>query len=235
MIRLARRRQVWLPTLWGALLSLVLLCAVSFALLLSAYPLLAPQQPARGPAGDGARTLVVEGWLDRDELAQAVEWMRRTHYVRVVTTGGPIDAWSDVGSWGNHAQRAAAYLRANLPADVPVTAVPTPGTPLDRTWLSAVTLRDWAVQNKVQLDAIDLYTAGVHARRSWLVYRMALGDGTEVGVLSARPSDYDPQRWWISSSGAKAVLGETLSLAWTRCCFWPARGAALGVISPAPP
>jgi len=62
----------------------------------------------------------------------------------------------------------------------------------------------------------------VHARRSWLVYRMAFGDGVEVGVLSARPTGYDLQRWWTTSTGVKTVIGEALSLAWTKCCFWPA-------------
>ena len=140
----------------------------------------------------------------------------------MLTTGGPIEPWVDVGDWKNYAVRAASTLRAYGIASVPVIAVPAPASKQDRTYLSAVMVRDWAAQSQVSLGAIDLYSAGVHARRSRLLFRMALGDAVEVGVLAARPPDFDAEHWWTSSSGAKSTMGETLSLAWTICCFWPA-------------
>jgi hypothetical protein len=82
-------------------------------------------------------------------------------------------------------------------------------------------VRDWLQAAGVNVDAIDLYSGGVHARRSRAVYEMAFGSAVQVGVMSALPSDYDPQHWWTTSQGAKTVTGEALSLAWTRCCFWP--------------
>jgi hypothetical protein len=115
-----------------------------------------------------------------------------------------------------------------------VVAVPTPLTTQDRTYLSAIAVRAWAQRSGVRLGAIDLYSVGVHARRSWLLYRMAFGDEVEVGVLAAQPSDYDAQRWWGSSAGVKATMGEVLSLAWTKCCFWPAPDDARWAV-PAPP
>ena len=80
--------------------------------------------------------------------------------------------------------------------------------------------REWARKNGVALEAVDVFSAGVHARRSRLVYRLALGESVQVGVMAARPKDYEPDRWWATSAGAKAVIGG-LSLAWTKCCFWP--------------
>ncbi|MES3014517.1 MAG: hypothetical protein V4750_12430 [Pseudomonadota bacterium] len=214
---LFRRREVWLPTVWGLLLMLAIAAAIVVGLARSAYQLLAPQSPA-----PGARTLVVEGWLDRAELHQAVATARSGRYERVLTTGGPIDPTMDVGGWKSFAVRAAAQLRASgLPADMPVIAVPAPAAAQDRSYLSALVVREWAMQNGVALGALDVYSAGVHARRSWLVYRMAFGEAVEVGVLAARPADHDPQRWWTSSVGTKTTLGEILSLAWTKCCFWP--------------
>jgi hypothetical protein len=215
------RREVWLPTAWGVLLLLLIVSALVAAIAWSAYPLLAPNAPAHGAGGEGARTLVVEGWLDRDELRQAALTARNGHYTRVLTTGGPIDPAVDAGGFQNFAVRAAAMLRLHGLTDRPVIAVPAPASAQDRSYLSAVMVRDWAQQNSVALGAIDLYSAGVHARRSWLVYRMALGDAVEVGVLAARPAEFDPRRWWTSSAGAKSTLGEAVGLAWTKCCFWP--------------
>ncbi|MDE2297675.1 MAG: hypothetical protein KGL99_17295 [Burkholderiales bacterium] len=219
---LFRRRQVWLPTLWGwlVLMGMAVLGVVAFAH--AAYGWLAPVDPAPGADGLGARTLVVEGWLDETELAQALAAFRRGHYERVLTTGGPIEAWVDVGDWKNYAVRAASTLRAHGITSVPVIAVPAPASRQDRTYLSAVMVRDWAARRQVALGAIDLYSAGVHARRSRLLYRMALGDAVEVGVIAAHPTDFDAEHWWTSSAGAKSTMGETLSLAWTLCCFWPA-------------
>lgn len=219
--KLFRRRQVCLPTWWGGLLLLVVALALAAGLVLNAYALLAPSQPARGLAGTGARTLVVEGWLDQGELRQAMAVLRTGRYERVLTTGGPIKSWSEDAQWHDFAARAASYLRKNGVA-VPVISVPAPESAQDRSYLSAVMVRDWAQQSGVSLDAIDLFSAGVHARRSWLVFRMALGDPVEVGVIAAQPTEYDARRWWTSSSGAKNTMGEVLSLAWTKCCFWPA-------------
>ena len=220
---LLRRRTLWLPTLWGWLLLLAVIALAGIALARAANDLLAPNEPARGPEGDGARTLVVEGWLDQDELAQAVAAFRRGRYERVLTTGGPIETWSDAGGRRSYALRAAEYLRTHgLANDVPLIALPAPASQQDRTYLSAVMVRDWAQRAGVALEAIDLVSAGVHARRSRLLYRMVLGENVEVGVFAVRPTQVDAEHWWTSSAGAKSTLGETLSLGWTKCCFWPA-------------
>jgi hypothetical protein len=218
---LFRRRQVWFPTLWGGLLMLAVAATAIVLLGANAYGLLAPHQPARGTAGAGARTLVVEGWMEGEELQQAVAVVRAGRYERVLTTGGAIEPWSDPMGWHTLAQRAAAFLRDHGLEGVPVIAVDTPTSSQDRTYLSAVQVREWAQRSGVALEAIDVFSIGVHTRRSRLLYRVALGDAVEVGAIAARPREYDPQRWWASSAGTKATMGETLSLAWTACCFWP--------------
>jgi hypothetical protein len=217
--RLLRRREVWLPTWWGWLLLLALLAVIATMLGAAAYPLLAPTQPARD-----ARTLVVEGWLDPGELRQVAAIVSAGHYERVLTTGLPLEGWNVAPGWRDSATRAATYLAANGVTSVPVIAVPAPTTKLERTYSTASTVRRWAERSGVRLDAIDIVSAGVHTRRSWLVYRMALGPQTEVGSIAVRPSEYDGERWWTTSEGAKATMGEVLSLAWTKCCFWPGGG-----------
>ena len=223
---LFRRTQVWLPTLWGVVVLLLLSAAGLLGCAHLAYGFLAPHQPATTNDGRGARTLVVEGWLDEAELGQAVAVFRSGRYERVLTTGGPIESWQGLLPWRNYAQRAAEHLRSHGLEGVPVLAVAAPASAQDRTYLSAVMVRDWAARSGLPLQAIDVFSAGVHARRSRLLYRMALGKGVEVGVIAAQPSaaysTIDPQRWWASSAGAKATLGEALSLVWTTCCFWPA-------------
>lgn len=214
---LARQRQVWLPTLWGWLLIVALLALGIFLLVRNAYPLLAPHDPA-----DGARILVVEGWLDPPELDQAIAVAKQGRYERVVTTGGPMIAWAPACTWASYAHRGADYLRSHGLADLPIEVVAAPASQQERTYLRAVMLREWMQRDGVRAGAIDLYSAGVHARRSRLLFEMALGAQTQVGVLAARPASYDPAHWWRSTIGVKAVLGELIGMTWTHCCFWPA-------------
>jgi len=219
---LFHRRHVWLPTLWGLALSAVTAVAIAAVLIASAPGYLAVTEPARGADGNGARVLIVEGWMDDRELDQAVALFRRGHYERIVTTGGPIDSW--IGGplpWRSYAERGARYLAAHGLADATIDAVPAPASAQDRTFLSAVVVREWAARQQIRLDAVDLLSVSVHARRSRMMFRAALGPGVEVGVIAAQSSWYDTQRWWKTSGGAKLVLGESISLVWTACCFWP--------------
>ena len=227
---LFRRREVWVPTLWGTFALVVIAAALVTTFTFTVYGWLAANQPARG-----ARTLVVEGWLNEEGLVQAVAAIERGRYERVVTTGGPIEPWADVGRWGTFAARAAAYLRGHVPAGVPIVAVPAPDTTFDRTYLNAVMLHQWAVRAKVDLQAIDLFSSGVHTRRSGMVYRLALGPGVEVGVLAAVPEDFHDGRWWATSASTKSTIGEALSVAWTACCFWPGPPGSHEVAAAPPP
>ena len=219
--RLFRRRTVWLPTLWGALLFLAVAVAAAVAAARGAGDYLFVNEPAYGQDGRGARLLVVEGWLDEDELGDAVAAYRHGRYERVVTSGGPIDTWREGQTATNFAERAADYLKRHGLADAPVAAASAPASTQDRTFLSAVAVRDWVQHEGLKPDAIDLFSAAVHARRSRMIYRLAFGPQVEVGVLAAPPRRYDLDQWWRTSQGAKSVLDEALSLAWTTCCFWP--------------
>jgi len=192
---LFRRREVWLPTWWGALWMLLALGAIALLLAWHAYDLLAPRQLARGKDGTGARTLIVEGWMAPPDLQQAVAIVRAGRYQRVLTTGGPIEAWSESGAARTYAQRTADYLRANGVTSVPIIAIEAPTILKGRTYLGALLVRDWARRSGVTLEAVDVVSGGVHTRRSWLLYRMALGDQVEVGAYAVPPSEFDARRW----------------------------------------
>ena len=215
MPALFRRREVILPTLWGWLLVIALLGAAATLLARHLGGWLAVSEPAAHPP---AELLVVEGWLGERELDAAAAYARQHGYRRVVTTGGPITSFS---TYANYAERAAQRLRKQLP-DVPVEAVPTPATKQDRTYASAVWVRDWSQQRAMSATTIDVYSLGPHARRTRILYRLAFGEATRVGVIAGTPHDSDTLRWWTSSEAAKMVLMEAASLAWTQCCFWPA-------------
>lgn len=218
MPQLFRRREVWLPTGWGALLLAAAAALLTVAVLRGLGGFLAIEAPASGRDGHGARVLVVEGWLEEDALDQTIAVIGASHYEHILAAGGPIENWRQAQLWPTYAERAADYLRQH---GVTAVAVPAPASAQDRSFLSAVVVREWLQAHGLGGEPIDVYSAGVHARRSRLVYRLAFGARTEIGIRAALPRGDAVARWWSSSDSAKTTIGELLGLAWTECCFWP--------------
>jgi hypothetical protein len=229
-----RRRQIWLPTWQGALLLVVVVAASGLIALRQLAGYLAANDLATTRDGRGAGTLIVEGWLDEDGLDAAIALIGRGGYARVIASGGPIDSWREDQRWPTYAERAADYLRRHGVTSIPVVAVAAPESAQDRTFLSAIVVRDWLRSQGVTIDALDLFSGGVHARRSRVVFQMAFGPEVEVGVFAAPPRRYALDRWWTTSEGVKAVLDESIALAWTACCFVPPARDAHDERSPAP-
>jgi uncharacterized SAM-binding protein YcdF (DUF218 family) len=55
---------------------------------------------------------------------------------------------------------------------------------------------------------ILLVTSNYHTRRSRYIYERALPPGTELCVVAAPDSDYDPNYWWKTRTGVKIFLHE---------------------------
>jgi hypothetical protein len=214
-ISLLRRRPVLLPTFWGWLALLLVGGALAIYGARHLYGFLAPQQPV------GGRLLVVEGWMEPAALEQAADAFRAGGYQLLATTGGPIEHWPGTHGHATFAERAAEYLAAQGVPAAALSAVPAPASAQDRTFLSAVMVREWARRKGLALDRLDVYSYGAHARRSRLLYRLAFGPEVRIGVRAAEPSEYDPWRWWRSSIGARDVLDQAIGLLWVKCFFRP--------------
>lgn len=217
---LARQQALWIPTIWGWIFILIAGIGALVVAGRQVHSFLAPNQPS------GARLLVVEGWMSLGELDQAADVFRDGGYERMITTGAPTEIGADRLAAASYAELARDYLVARgLPA-TSVTAIPSPASAQDRTFLNAVMVREWLERTGTTAYALDIFSAGVHSRRSWALYRIAFGPQARIGIIAARPTDYDPETWWQSSPGAKTVLLETLSWIWTELFFQPpARGS----------
>jgi hypothetical protein len=211
---LARRRSVWLPTLWGWVLLVIVAAALVVVGARGLYPFLAMNEPV------GARILVIEGWMTQEALDQALAAFRSGGYGQAVTTGAPIDSGPQGNGYRTLAERAADYLKGKGLPESAVVAVPSPASAQDRTFLSAVMVREWTKRNRVDAKSIDIFSEGAHARRSRLLYQEAFGPDVTVGVLAA-PSRTAGDDWWRTAQGAREVLDQAIALAWTKLFFRP--------------
>jgi hypothetical protein len=210
-----RQRQVWMPTISGWALLLLICAVISILLARNLYTFLALNNSV------GARVFVVEGWLAPEELDQAIEAFRKGKYERIVTTGGPVSGWPGVSQDTDYASLAADYLALHGIRPALIAAVPAPKSAQDRTFLSAVMFRKSVQRLGITLDAVDIYSSGPHARRTRLLFQMALGQKVRVGVLAARPEGFDPDVWWRTSEGVEQMLFQSFGFVWVKCCFWP--------------
>jgi uncharacterized SAM-binding protein YcdF (DUF218 family) len=102
-----------------------------------------------------------------------------------------------------------------------VTPVPAPLVRTDRTFASALAVKDWLSQRRIPITALDVLTVGAHARRTRLLFQKALGDNILVGVIAAPNSRYDANEWWTSSAGVRTLIGEALAYLYARFLFYP--------------
>lgn len=214
-LRLFRRRSVVVPTFAGGLVLAALLGLAGLLLARLLPVFLAPDAPV------GRGVLVVEGWMDREELGRAAEIYRQGRYDALVVTGGPVlDAPVSCGP-GTYAERAGERMRELGIVEPALAVVPSPPVTRDRTYQSALAVRAWLEARRPPVSALDVASHGPHSRRSRATYQKALGDGVEVGVISVEPSEYALSRWWESSAGVNDLLAETTGYAWMLCCFHP--------------
>jgi DUF218 domain len=213
--KLLRRRALWLPTVWGWALLFVLAAGGGWLGLHALYDFLAPNEPL------GRGLLVVEGWVDDAALEESARLWRAGGYTRLVTTGGPLERNASLFRFATYAEQAAEILRTLGIPDHEIAVVPAPHSARDRTFASAVALREWISRNDLDTPAIDIVSEGPHARRTRRLYRMAFGADVAIGIRSIEPDLYPPAAWWRSSAGAKDVLTESIAWAWVACFFHP--------------
>jgi uncharacterized SAM-binding protein YcdF (DUF218 family) len=210
------RRARWGLSWRGYLLLLAVLVVAAVGFLLGVYPFFAVTERVE------TRLLVVEGWVDNHAMRVAAAEFRTGSYERVLTTGGPVEG---LGGYLNDFSTAASVGAGNLrqagvPADK-VQMVPSRVSARDRTYASAVALKKWSEENKVPLTAVNVLTVDVHARRTRLLFQMALGPAVKVGIVSVPNPDYNAARWWRYSEGVRSVIGECIAYLYARFLFFP--------------
>jgi uncharacterized SAM-binding protein YcdF (DUF218 family) len=169
-----------------------------------------------------ANILVVEGWIDNYAIRAAAAEFKRGSYERVFTLGGPIVGDGGyINDYHTLASVGADQLKgAGVPASL-VQMVPCHVNGRDRTYQSALALRDWFHAHNLPIHSINLLTEDAHGRRSRLLFQMAFGDEVNVGIISVPNPDYDAAYWWRYSEGVKQILSEGSAYVYARIFFHP--------------
>jgi hypothetical protein len=160
-----------------------------------------------------AEIIIIEGWLEDDELRVAANAIRPEQIV--VTTGGPVKFGGSLLKEKTYAEVTAARLRLLGMADEKILCAPAPNVRCDRTYASALAARDALKQRGLLGKSCNIYSTGAHSRRSFYLYRLAFGADYPVGIISLESQDADLSHWWRSSLAFKQVLSELVSWIYT--------------------
>jgi len=210
------RKERWGLSWRGWLAAALLVLLVGRLLFLNIYPFLSVTQRV------DAHALAVEGWVPAFAIQAAVVEFKAGSYERVYATGGPV---SGLGHYINDSQTTASVAAgrlkaAGIPAES-VQMVPSRVMDRDRTYSSALALKDWFQDHHLSVQGINVVTEDVHARRTRLLFQEAFGKDVTVGIIAVPNPDYDSAHWWRYSEGVRDVLGEAIAYVYAKFFFYP--------------
>jgi len=200
-----RKQSVWLPTFRGGLLLVLsgVILGVAFLRVLHPFFAITDRVPAT--------LLVVEGWGADYMMETAARETSSGGYQHVITTGGPLERIPALPGMTNYAQVAFEALKGLGVPTHQLIAVPSLERYRNRTFGSALALRNYARTHGLPLTSVNVLTLDVHARRSRLCFQRALGPEVQVGIIALEPREYDPDRWWRFSEGVKSMISELIA------------------------
>jgi hypothetical protein len=201
-LKLIKKKELWVPTCWGWVLIVLTIFIIVAGYIRNIDAFLSVSEPVQ------AQILAMEEWIPPYAIESAASEFKDHGYTLLVVLG-------DERRWVVPLLQEAGVDERQI-VKIPVQAVLK-----DRTFSFGVALRNWLLASGTPGKTVNVYTLGVHARRSWLLCRKALGPGFTVGVISCADLYYDPNQWWKSSEGFKTVINETIAYIYTQVVFFP--------------
>jgi uncharacterized protein len=211
---LFRKKNCWRPTLLGWLVILITLIIVFRLSLVQIYNFLAVNKPIT------SKTLVIEGWVPTYAIKEAVKLYKENNYERLIVTGVPIVNYEFISPYRNTAEATILALKhygihdSIYLADIPINIF------VDRTYHTAVATKLLFDENNWPKN-FNIYSVGVHARRSRLMFRKAFGAEYKIGIFAPRDRTFLPHYWWKSSKGFRNVSNEFVATVFVSLFFHP--------------
>lgn len=137
---------------------------------------------------------------DADTAARAAELMKAGWAPRVVASGRYLRPYASVADLIQHDLLARS---------VPATAIVKFASQANDTREEAQQLAAFLTSHGWK--KIVVVTANLKTRRTRHILERTLGEGTELHVLAARDSGYDPDNWWSHRVSVKNFFLESLA------------------------
>lgn len=188
---------------------------MTVAAMLTVHPFLAVTNPVP------SKILVVEGWVSDYVLEAAKLEFEQHRYHKLYVTGGTIVAGAPLSEYKTYGELGAATLIRMGMSKNTVEAVPASYVRRDRTYASALSLKNYLLRQSSEETGLNLMSLGAHSRRSQLLFQKAFGENFRVGVIAIENREYDPKKWWKFSAGVRTVIDEFIAYIYAETIFSP--------------
>ena len=214
-MKLIERKECWRVTWIGWICILAFWGLVLLMFLITIRPFLMPTKRI------AADILIADKDLTYyHDLKKLSDEFRSRNYSLILCTGGLLEIGSNLAEYKTWAELSAAILKKlgiNEKAIMPIIPKAVEG---DKTFASALAVKNWLVQNKIQPKGINLISIGPYSRNSWMLYKKAIGEDIPVGIIAYEyGGEQDHKRWWKTSSGLRTVLDATIAYLFTKLVF----------------
>jgi hypothetical protein len=189
-----------LPSRWVLFGVATVITAGLLFVVISIYDFLA----VNNPVGEGI--LVVEAWIPAQALTESLNVFNSGRYSYLVVVGGPIQGSGPESNPATYDDLAAKRLEKLGFDTKKLIEITVPGVSTGHTLASATAVKRWLVNSRNSECCVDVFTVGVHARRSWILFRYTLGDRYRVGIISGTEVSYNPRFWFFSRTGIWKVV-----------------------------
>ena len=157
-----------------------------------------------------ASVLIVESWFcNRSSFHEAAKEISKEAYNTVLVVGGVRSQGEESPYYPDLAVEKLTHFGVEPGR---LTVLYDPAVRRHRTYTSAVTARDWLTVNQPELSAVNVFSIGVHARKSRVLFRKAFGENVEVGIIASTETAYPAPWWFVSMTGVRLVSRNVFGL-----------------------
>ena len=164
---------------------------------------------------------MVEAWIPAQTLAESANVFNSGHYRYLVVVGGLIRQSGQSDNTRTDANLAASRLEKLGFDTKKLITITVPDESLGRTFGRATAVKRWLVSSGTSVCCVDVFTVGVHARKSQILFQHALGENYRVGIIAGTEVRYNPRLWLVSGRGTWNVVrnlaGYVYSKVWILC------------------
>lgn len=210
-----KRTICYRPTLWGWLLLLSACFLVVLLFLTQVVHFLSVNDKIP------SKTLVIEGFVPGYALKSALDFYAENEYTHLIVTGQAITAHEYASLVDNTADATILALKELGFTDSIYAARVTKNIYINRTYHTAVATKMIFEDHPDWEQRLTVFSIGVHARRSRMMFRKALGSAFSVGIIAYPDRTFDPSRWWRSSKGFRNVSNELIATLYVSLFFHP--------------
>jgi len=156
--------------------------------------------------------LVVEGWLPYSFLQYAVNEFTENSYETMILLGGNKKCKMLLSNHSISGEENSTTEIQEGKKSQQLIIIPVESGAVHKTYSAYRALNNWIKNSDERIHAINIFTASVHARKSYILCRRVLDTDISVGVISSAPQYYNPKYWWLSKRGIYLVSRNTIGL-----------------------